>query len=245
MKRRLLALTLVASCAALVWAATASYAAYAFRMSVNADKSVTIEWALGGTDVSNLSVAVDCCVVHTWLNADRSARFTTQPLAVGRHTIAIQVLERYWTNTYYDPTSCVVSTNESFRWMCLRKTWTAPMVVLVSASKDPSCIVPVLARAPAQGRESADRTSSLLTGRGDAEDVRSAVGSGSRPAAEGEDATRQRRDGHPGRERRPVTGVDRDRRACFARLARPLARVIRRSRGDADDARPPQVLTSL
>ena len=145
MKRRLLALTLVASCAALVWAATASYAAYAFRMSVNADKSVTIEWALGGTDVSNLSVAVDCCVVHTWLNADRSARFTTQPLAVGRHTIAIQVLERYWTNTYYDPTSCVVSTNQSFRWMCVRKSWTTPMVVLVSATRDPSCIVPVLA----------------------------------------------------------------------------------------------------
>ena len=145
MKRRLLALTLLASGTALVWAATASYAAYVFRMSVNADKSVTIEWALGGTDVSNLSVAVDCCVVHTWLNADRSARFTTEPLPVGRHTIAIQVLERYWTNTYYDPTSCVVSTNESFRWMCLRKTWTAPMVVLVSASRDPSCIVPVLA----------------------------------------------------------------------------------------------------
>lgn len=145
MKLRLLALTLVASGTALVWAATASYAAYVFRMSVNTDKSVTIEWALGGTDVSNLSVAVDCCVVHTWLNADRSARFTTDPLSVGRHTIAIQVSERYWTNTYYDPTSCAVSTNESFRWMCLRKTWTAPMVVLVSASRDPSCIVPVLA----------------------------------------------------------------------------------------------------
>ncbi len=52
MKLRLLALTLLASGTALVWAATASYAAYVFRMSVNTDKSVTIEWALGGTDVS-------------------------------------------------------------------------------------------------------------------------------------------------------------------------------------------------
>ena len=65
-------------------------------------------------------------------------------------------------------------------------------------------------QAPAQGREGADRSSSLLTGRGDAEDVQSPGGSGSRPAAEGEDATRQRRDGHPGREQRPVTSVDRD-----------------------------------
>ena len=144
MKRRLFALTILASCAALVWAATASYAAYVFRMSVNADKSVTIEWTLEGTDVSNVSVAVDCCAVHTWLNTDRSARFTTDPLSVGRHTIAIQVLERYWTNTFYDPTSCAVSTNESFRWVCLRKIWTTPMAVLVSASRDPSCIVPVL-----------------------------------------------------------------------------------------------------
>lgn len=145
MKRRLLALTLLACCAALVWAATASYAAYVFHLRVNADKSVTIEWALAGTDVSNLSVAVDCCVVHTWPNADRSTRFTTEPLSVGRHTIAIRVLERYWTNTAYDPTSCAVSTNESFRWMCHRKMWTAPRVFLVSASRDPACIVPVLA----------------------------------------------------------------------------------------------------
>ena len=122
-----------------------SYAAYVFHLRVNADKSVTIEWALAGTDVSNLSVAVDCCVVRTWPNQDRSARFTTEPLSVGRHTIAIQVLERYWTNTAYNPTSCAVSTNESFRWMCHRKMWTAPMVFLVSASRDPSCIVPVLA----------------------------------------------------------------------------------------------------
>ena len=145
MKRRLLALTILASCAALAWAATASYAAYVFRMSVNADKSVTIEWTLEGTDVSNVSVAVDCCAVHTWLNTDRSARFTTDPLSVGRHTIAVQVLERYWTNAYYDPTNCSVSTNESFRWVCIRKTWTAPMEVLIPSTRAASCIVPVVA----------------------------------------------------------------------------------------------------
>ena len=69
--------------------------------------------------------------------------------------------------------------------------------------------------------------------------------SGAVLGAEGEDATRQRRDGHPGREHRPVTGVDREAGPASRRRARPLARVIRRSRGDADDARPPQVLTSL
>jgi len=105
-------------------------------MNVNADKSVTVEWALGGTDVSNLSVAVDCCVVHSWLNVvDRSSRFTTSPLSVGRHTIAVQVLERYWTNAYYDPTNCSVSTNELFRWVCIRKTWTAPMEVLIPSTR--------------------------------------------------------------------------------------------------------------
>ena len=146
MKRRLLPLTLLLACAALGLPPPASYAAYVVRMNVNADKSVTVEWALGGTDVSNLSVAVDCCVVHSWLNVvDRSSRFTTSPLSVGRHTIAVQVLERYWTNTYYDPTNCSVSTNESFRWVCIRKTWTAPMEVLIPSTRDASCIVPVVA----------------------------------------------------------------------------------------------------
>ena len=173
-------------------------------MSANADKSVTIEWALGGTDVSNLSIAVDCCVVHTWLNADRSARFTTRALSVGRHTIAIQVLERYWTNTYYDPTSCVVSTNQS---MCVRKSCTT--LVLVSVTRDPSCIVPVLAGSSSgtRRRGSLELTAHWARRR---RRLQSPGGSGSRPAAEGEDATRQRRDGHPGREQRPVTSVDRD-----------------------------------
>ena len=84
-------------------------------MTVNADKSVTIEWALTSMDVSNLSIVVDCCVVHSWRGMDRSTKFTTAPLAVGRHTTAIQVFERYWTNTYYEPSRCDVSSTASFR----------------------------------------------------------------------------------------------------------------------------------
>ncbi len=144
MKWRVLLLTLLLACAALGLAPPPSHAAYVLRMNVNADRSVTVDWALGGTDVSNLSVAVDCCVVHTWPNTDRSLRFTTPPLPAGRHTIAIQVLERYWTNTYYDPANCIDSTNESFRWVCLRRSWTAPMAILIPSSRDAPCIVPVV-----------------------------------------------------------------------------------------------------
>src|SRR5262245_16492953 len=108
--RRLLALTAVMSCVGLVAAAPAAHAAYVLRAIVNADNSVTVEWAFRGTDVSYASVAVDCCVVHTWFGGGRSVRFTTAPLSVGRHSIAVQVEERYWTNTYYDPASCQEST---------------------------------------------------------------------------------------------------------------------------------------
>ena len=145
MKRRRLVVTLLAMCVALALIPAPSYAAYVVRMNINGDRSVTVEWSLGGTDASNLSVAVDCCVVHTWPNVDRSLRFTTAPLSSGRHTIAIQVLEHYWTNTYFDPTSCKVSTRPSFRWECSRKSWTAPMVVLIPSARGASCVVPLLA----------------------------------------------------------------------------------------------------
>lgn len=143
--RRLLAVTLLALCAALALTTTPSHAAYVLDMSINADNSVTIRWALGSTDVSNVAVAVDCCVVHASFGADRSTTFTTAPLSGGRHTIQIQVLERYWSNTYYDPGSCEVSTRESFRWVCSRRVWTAPMAVVVSSLPQALCIVPAVA----------------------------------------------------------------------------------------------------
>jgi hypothetical protein len=114
-------------------------------MTVNADSSVTIEWALVKPDVSNVSVAVDCCVVHTWFGANRATTFTTAPLSAGWHTIAIQVLQRFWSNTYYDPTSCEESTQESFRWVCSRTAWTAPMRVDVPSSRHVLCVVPAVA----------------------------------------------------------------------------------------------------
>jgi hypothetical protein len=142
--RRLIAVALLALCAALALATTPSYAAYVLRMTVNADSSVTIQWALGSTGVSNVAVAVDCCVVHTWFGADRSTTFTTEPLSAGRHTIQIQALERYWSNTYYDPASCEPSTRASFRWSCSRTAWTAPMAVVVPSSRHALCVVPAV-----------------------------------------------------------------------------------------------------
>jgi len=56
----------------------------------------------------------------------------------------------------------------------------------------------------AQGRESADCTCALLAGHRHAPDLRSTVRNGSRPAANGERATCQGREGDAVREQRPV-----------------------------------------
>src|SRR5262245_27943418 len=76
---------------------------------------------------------------------DRSLRFTTAPLSAGRHTIAVQVMQRYWSNTYYDPANCQPSTRGDFRWVCARRMWTAPMAVVVPPSAYGSCVVPAVA----------------------------------------------------------------------------------------------------
>jgi hypothetical protein len=140
MKRRLLISTLIAALATLVLAITASHAAYVRRATVNADNSITIEWVLGSIDVSNTSVAVDCCVVHAWTGLDRSTRFTTAPLPAGRHTITIEVLEMYWTNTDYGPANCDISTRAGFQWLCHWRRW-ASISVRVSSSRA-LCVVP-------------------------------------------------------------------------------------------------------
>lgn len=141
MKRRLFRLTLLIAFATLVSSAP-SHAAYLRRATVNADRSVTIEWTLASTEVST-SLAVDCCIVHTWYAADRSTTFTTAPLPAGRHTITLEVLEMYWTNTDYGPANCKLSTRPTYRWVCAWRRWTAATVrVPTSTSPAPPCIVP-------------------------------------------------------------------------------------------------------
>jgi hypothetical protein len=142
MSRRLFTLTLLITLAALGASTTASYAAYVRRATVNSDRSVTIEWTLANTEVSNTSVAVDCCIVHSWYSADRSTTFTTAPLAAGRHTITLEVLEMYWTNTDYGPTNCKVSTRPTFAWVCTWRRSTTVTVRVPSSSSPAPCVVP-------------------------------------------------------------------------------------------------------
>lgn len=145
MKRRLFRLTLLITFATLVFS-TPSHAAYLRRATVNADRSVTIEWTLASTEVSNTALAVDCCIVHTWYAADRSTTFTTEPLPAGRHTITLEVLETYWTNTDYGPANCRLSTRPTYQWVCSWRRWTAVTVrVPSSTSPAPPCIVPRVA----------------------------------------------------------------------------------------------------
>lgn len=144
MKRRLLTVTLLITVAALVVSSTPSHAAYVSRAIVNPDRSVTIEWTLASTEVSNTSVAVDCCVVHTWYAVDRSTTYTTAPLAAGRHTITLEVLEMYWTNTDYGPANCKLSTRPTYRWVCAWRRVTTVTVRVPSSSSPASCVVPRL-----------------------------------------------------------------------------------------------------
>lgn len=141
MKRRLLISTLVLAPMALSLS-TASHAAYVSRATVNPDRSVTIDWALASTEVSNTSVAVDCCVVHTWYTVDRSTSFTTAPLPAGRHTITLEVLEMTWTNTDYGPSNCKVSPRPAYRWVCTWRRWTTVTVRVPASSAPAGCVVP-------------------------------------------------------------------------------------------------------
>lgn len=142
MKRRLLTVTLLITLAALVVSSTPSHAAYVRRAIVNTDRSVTIEWTLASTEVSNTAVAVDCCVVHTWYAVDRSTTFTTAPLPAGRHTITLEVLEMSWTNTDYGPANCKVSTRPTYKWVCAWRRWTTVTVRVPSSSSPAPCVVP-------------------------------------------------------------------------------------------------------
>jgi PASTA domain len=144
MKRRLFTVTLLITLAALVVFSTPSHAAYVSRATVNTDRSVTIEWTLASTDFSNTSVAVDCCVVHTWYAVDRSTTYTTAPLAAGRHTITLEVLEMYWTNTDYGPANCRLSSRPTYRWVCAWSRWTTVTVRVPSSSSAARCVVPLV-----------------------------------------------------------------------------------------------------
>lgn len=144
MKPRPFISTLALASVVFLVASTATHAAYVRRATVNADNSVTIEWELESTDVSNLSVAVDCCVVHGWPGVDRSTTFTTTPLSAGEHTIAIQVEQRIWTNTNFG-TNCVLSTRPSYVWVCYLRTWTARLRIRVPSAAQAVCVVPSLA----------------------------------------------------------------------------------------------------
>jgi hypothetical protein len=142
MKRRLFMLTSLVAVAASAAASTPSYGAYVHRATVNASQSVTVEWTFASTDVAVTSIAVDCCVVQRWSELNRSTAFTTAPLHVGRHTIAIEVLERFWTNTYFGSLNCTSSGRASYVWVCYRRTWATPIAVRVQASPRALCVVP-------------------------------------------------------------------------------------------------------
>ena len=110
MKRRLLPLTLLLACAALGLPPSTSYAAYVVRVNVDADKSVTVGRLSGVPTSPMLSVAVDCCVVHSGSMGGSIVAVHDVTASVGQHTIAVQVLERS-RQRVYDPTISV-STDE-------------------------------------------------------------------------------------------------------------------------------------
>jgi hypothetical protein len=120
----------------------ASHAAYAAARSSTPTAGhdrVTL-----ATQVSSTSVAIDCCIVHTWYAVDRSTTYTTAPLSAGRHTITLQVLEMDWTNTDYGPANCKLSTRPTYQWVCAWRRFTTVTVRVPSSSSPASCVVPRL-----------------------------------------------------------------------------------------------------
>ena len=206
MKRRLFTLTLLIAFAALGVSTTGSDAAYVRRTTVNPDRSVTIEWTLANTEVSNTSVAVDCCVVHTWYGPDRSTTFTTAPLSPD----GTRSSSRYSRCTGRTRTTG----RRTARSRPVRRTVglhvetvddghrPRPVVIIARALRRPPC------RRPSdRGSEGADQARQMLAGCGHAQERESIARGRSRPAAEAGHAPSGRSDYYAGREQGPVLGL--------------------------------------
>ena len=101
--------------------------------TVNADHSVTIEWAFESANVFNRTLAVDRSVVR--YASDRVTIFTTKPLSGGWHTITIEARELFETYTAVG-SSCVVSGGH---YVCARD-WRSSRSV--SVPYDMNCVIP-------------------------------------------------------------------------------------------------------
>lgn len=122
---------------------SSSYGLVIRQATVNPDRTVSLEWMLEDSDVSNLSISVDGTIVKRWPDGNRDTGFTTQPLVGGRHRIKIEVLETFLTNTNYGPTDCDVSPRDDFQWVCEWR-WSKSLFVSVPerAASAGGCVVP-------------------------------------------------------------------------------------------------------
>src|SRR5262245_38484332 len=101
MRRRFLELGVLISLAAPAAAAggTEAWGVAIQGATVNPDHSVTITWHRETPDVSVTSITVDYVAVSA-SSASSGQRFTTAPLLAGSHTITIEVVETFRSDTY-------------------------------------------------------------------------------------------------------------------------------------------------
>jgi hypothetical protein len=101
-------------------------AGFFFRITsatVNADRSVTVNWKLpADTDsdaYANLQWTIDGHVGFTYNESNwRRTQLTTRPLSSGPHTVEVVIANVFWTNRYYSTADCDVSSRDAYVWIC-------------------------------------------------------------------------------------------------------------------------------
>ena len=137
MKRRLCILTVLLAVAT-SGAANGSTGAWGVaiqRTTVNPDHSVTIEWTVESANVSVTAITVD----YRLVGSTSMTRLTTAPLAGGWHTVTIDAMETFLSNTYFGA-SCE-RYGQSASWRC-RRPWHRSVLVNVPSEPEPLCVVP-------------------------------------------------------------------------------------------------------
>ena len=96
---------------------------------------MTIEWAVESANVSVTAIKVDYRVIA----ATYVTRLTIAPLTSGWHTITIDAVETFLSNTYFGE-SCE-RYSESVSWRC-RRPWHRSVLVNVPSETKTLCVVP-------------------------------------------------------------------------------------------------------
>jgi hypothetical protein len=139
MKRRLCILTVLVTLASPGAAngITGAWGVTIQRTTVNADHSVTIEWAVESVNVFVTAVTVD----YHFVGSTSLTRLTTAPLSSGWHTITVDAMETFLSNTYFGASCERYSASAS--WRC-RRPWHRSVLVNVPSETKAICLVPRL-----------------------------------------------------------------------------------------------------